>query len=77
MIELGNFEWILLEDLFFPVLVLGIFFHENQHVCVFLDHIVIFLDFFELKKTRNVIWRRTVVRRAREVPLLTIWCNFG
>ena len=39
----------------------------------FLDHIVIVLDFFEVKKTRNVIWRRMVCMRAREVPYLTIW----
>ena len=48
-------------------------FYENQQICFFLDHIVIFHDFFELKKTRNVIWRRMVHTRARELPYLTIW----
>ena len=47
------------------------FFHGKQHVCVLLDHIVIFLAFFGVKKTRNVIWRRMVHTRARDLPYLT------
>ena len=56
IIELIDFEWIILEFLFFSNF--GVrhvasqrFFHENQHVCVFWDHIVIVLHFFEIKKT--------------------------
>ena len=49
------------------------FFHENQHFCVSLDNIVIFGRFFELKKMCNVIGRRMVHTRARELPYLTIW----
>ena len=72
-------EWIVFKLLFFFQLwceacsFSKMFSHEKQHFCVLFDHIVIFLDFFELKKTRNVIWRRMVHTRARELPYLTIW----
>ena len=53
-----------------------IVFHESQHVCVFVDHIIIFLVFVELKKMPKVIWRLMFHLRAREFPHLTMWCNF-
>ena len=53
-----------------------IVFHESQHVCVFVDHIIIFLVFVEVKKMPKVIWRIMFHLRAREFPHLTMWCNF-
>ena len=50
-------------------------FHEQIHVCVLLDYIVIFLHSFKVKKTRNEIWRRLVQTRARELRYLTIVCT--
>ena len=49
-----------------------IFFQENQHFYVFLDHIIIFQHFFEVKKTRLEIPLRLVQSRARELRYLTI-----
>ena len=48
------------------------FFYENQHFYVFLDHIIIFQHFFELKKTRLEIPLRLVQVSARELRYLTI-----
>ena len=53
-----------------------IFFSKKQHFCVFLDHIIIFQHFFELKKTRLEIPLRLVQVSARELRYLTISCNF-
>ena len=53
-----------------------IFFQEKQHFCVLLDHIIIFQQLFELKKTRLEIPLRLVQSRARELRYLTISCHF-
>ena len=54
-----------------------LFFKKNDVCRFFVDHTVMFVHFFEVKKTRNEIWRRLVQTRARQLPYLTIWCNFG
>ena len=55
-------------------------FTKNNIVVFLLDHIFMFPQFFELKKTRINIWRRLVQKSARELDILpfgAIWDNVG
>ena len=54
-----------------------LYFMKINMFVFFLKHLIIFVIFFEVKKTRKVNWRLMVHTRARELPHLTIWCNFG
>ena len=51
------------------------FFSRKPTFLCFLDHIIIFQHFFELKKMRLEIPLRLVQTRARELRYLTISCN--
>ena len=55
----------------------NILFYEKRNFCVFFDHMIIFPYFFESKKTRIEILRRSVKCSARELRSETISCIFG
>ena len=56
-----------------PLKLKSVLFYCFASNLLLLGHIIFFLNFFEVKKTRNVIWRLIVHTRARELPYLTIW----
>ena len=83
IIKLVNVEWALLEKLFFSDLgVRHVASHKlflmSINMFVFFWAILsFFLCFFKLKETPKVMWPLLVHTRARELPHLTTWCDFG